>query len=73
MTIISRILISTLLIIFTATGQANPTNPPAIKQIELSPDGNKMLMLRAFTENEGYYAVAIDLKNKQNKPNQSIA
>tara|TARA_B100000131_G_C18054759_1_gene587916 strand:+ start:187 stop:1341 length:1155 start_codon:yes stop_codon:yes gene_type:complete len=68
MTIISRILISTLLIIFTATGQANPTNPPAIKQIELSPDGNKMLILRAFTENEGYYAVAIDLKNKQNKP-----
>ncbi len=68
MTIISRILISTLLLIFTATGQANATNPPTIKQIELSPDGNKMLMLRAFTENEGYYAVAVDLKSKKNKP-----
>ena len=64
MTIIPRILISTLLIIFTATGQANTTNPPAIKQIELSPDGNKMLMLRAI-ENEGYYAFAIDLKTKK--------
>ena len=67
MTIISRILTTTLLIIiFTATGQANPTNLPAIKQIELSPDGNKMLMLRAIENN--YYAFAINLKNKKNNP-----
>ena len=44
MTIISRILTTTLLIIsFTATGQANPANLPAIKQIELSPDGTRCL------------------------------
>ena len=67
MTIISRILTTTLLIIiFTATGQANPANLPAIKQIELSPDGNKMLMLRAIENN--YYAFAINLKNKKNNP-----
>ena len=52
--------------IFTATGQTNPTNPPAIKQIELSPDGNRMLMLRAIENN--YYAFAINLKNKKNNP-----
>ena len=55
-----------LIISFTATGQANPANLPAIKQIELSPDGNKMLMLRAIENN--YYAFAINLKNKKNNP-----
>ena len=49
--------------IFTATGQANPTNPPAIKQIELSPDGNRMLMLRAIENN--YYAFAINWIKKK--------
>ena len=67
MTIIPRILTTTLLIIsFTATSQANPANLPAIKQIELSPDGNKILMLRAIENN--YYAFAINLKNKKNNP-----
>ena len=67
MTTISRILSTTLLImIFTATGQTTPTNPPAIKHIELSPDGNRMLMLRAIENN--YYAFAINLKNKKNNP-----
>ena len=67
MTIISRKLITiSLIMIFTATVQANLTNPPAIKQIELSPDGNNMLMLRAIEEN--YYAFAINLKNKKNNP-----
>ena len=67
MTIISRILITTLaVLVFTTIGQANTTNPPTIKQIELSPDGNKMLMLRAIENN--YYAFAINLKNKKNNP-----
>ena len=64
MTIISKIWTTTLLIIiFATTSQANTTNLPAIKQIELSPDGNKMLMLRAIENN--YYAFAINLKNKK--------
>ncbi len=39
---------------------------PSIGQIELSPDGNKMLMLRAIENN--YYAFSINLKNKKNNP-----
>ena len=42
------------------------TIKPSIGQIELSPDGSKMLMLRAIENN--YYAFAINLKNKKNNP-----
>ena len=48
-----------VVLVFTITGQANATNPPTIKQVELSPDRNKML--KAIENN--YYAFAINLKN----------
>lgn len=63
-----QLILAITLTAITITTQSAESPFPSIKQIEISPDGDKMLMLRAYTENKEYYAVAVDLKNKKNKP-----